>query len=179
MSKKTKMLSVWVLSKGVGRSLRRYQRTDKMERSLAQAFIIYAAVSLPTMSANGGTAWKETRSPYSVPLEETSMIELPSAMFRRWTHSREEDTNDITVYRPLSFPFPPSRGREAIEFRENGEFIQYRIGATDRSEAIVGRWRFERSNLVEVDFEKSRLSPFRLILISVDNDLLKVKREDR
>ena len=148
-----------------------------MERTLACA-LIYVAASLPTISANCVTPRGEKRAPCRV-LTESSMIELPSTMFRRWTHSREEDTNDMTVFRPSSFPFPPSRGREGIEFLENGEFIHYRIGATDRSEAVVGRWRVERDNLIEVDFPTSRLSPYRLILISVDNDVLKVRRETR
>jgi hypothetical protein len=107
------------------------------------------------------------------------MIELPPAIFRRWTHSREEDTHDVTVYRPPNFPFPPSRGREGIEFRTDGEFIHYRIGATDRSEGIVGRWRLERDNVIEIDFESPRLSPYRLNLISVDSEILKVRRESR
>lgn len=107
------------------------------------------------------------------------MIKLPSTIFRRWTHSREEDTQDVTVFRPSSFAFPPSRGREGIEFRENGEFIHYRIGATDRSEAVVGRWRVERDNLIEVDFPTAQLSPYRLIVIAVDQGVLKVRREAR
>jgi hypothetical protein len=107
------------------------------------------------------------------------MIKLPSTMFRRWIHSREEDTKDVTVFRPSSFAFPPSRGREGIEFRENGEFFHYRIGATDRSEAVAGQWHVERDNIIEVDFPTARLSPYRLVVISVDNDALKVRREAR
>jgi len=49
---------------------------------------------------------------------------LPSQIFRRWTHSREEDRADILVYRPKDYPFPPARGREGLEFRKNGEFIR-------------------------------------------------------
>ena len=107
------------------------------------------------------------------------MTQLASALFKRWAHSREEDTKDMTVFRPSSFAFPPSRGREGIEFRENGEFIHYLIGATDRSDAVVGRWRVERDNIVEVDFPTARVSPYRLVLISVDDDVLKVRREAR
>jgi hypothetical protein len=100
-------------------------------------------------------------------------------MFRRWTHSREEDTSDVTVFRPSSFAFPPSRGREGIEFRENGEVFHYRIGATDRSEAVAGQWHIERDNTIEVDSPGTPLSPYRLVVISVDNEVLKVRREAR
>ena len=107
------------------------------------------------------------------------MIKLPSTMFRKWTHSREEDTREMTVFRPSTFSFPPSRGREGFEFRENGEFIHYHIGATDRSEAVFGQWRVEQNNVIEVDFPTAQLLPYRLVVISVDNDVLKVRREAR
>jgi hypothetical protein len=107
------------------------------------------------------------------------MTELPSAIFKSWTHSREEDAKDITVFRPSSFAFPPSRGREGMEFRENGEFIHYRIGATDRSEGILGQWKSNQENVIEVDFPSKQLSPYQLVVISYDNDVLKMRRGDR
>ena len=36
-------------------------------------------------------------------------------MFKHWTHSREEDSEGIKVYRPNEYNFPPSRGREGFE----------------------------------------------------------------
>jgi hypothetical protein len=122
-----------------------------MRQTLASALICVAA-SLPTISADCVTPRGENREPFGALTENDSMIELPSTMFRRWGHSWEEDTKDVTIFRPSSFPFPPSRGRDEIEFRENGEFIHYRIGTTDRSEAVVGRWRVDRDKLIEVDF---------------------------
>jgi hypothetical protein len=107
------------------------------------------------------------------------MATLPPEIFGRWIHSREEDTSDVMVFRPPSFAFPPSRGREGIELRENGEFLDYRIGATDRSEAVTGQWHLEQDNIIDVDFPITRLSPYRLVVVSVDDGALKVRREDR
>jgi hypothetical protein len=107
------------------------------------------------------------------------MNELPPPIFRRWTHSREEDTNGLTVFRPSNFNFPPSRGREGMEFRQNGEFVQYNIGATDRSEAVPGRWRVGPDNSIEIEFETGQAAGYRLIVISVDDNVLIVRREPR
>ncbi|MPY89398.1 MAG: hypothetical protein GEU99_15905 [Luteitalea sp.] len=104
------------------------------------------------------------------------MTALPAALFNRWIHSREEDSGEVTVFRPSTFAFPPSRGREGIELREGGELLHYRMGATDRPDAVAGRWRVERDNIIEVDFPTAQLSPYRLEVISVDNEALKVRR---
>jgi hypothetical protein len=151
-----------------------------MGQALACALtLICLAACHSAIAANFGTPWGETLVPCGALIEGSTMIELPSTMFRRWTHSREEDTKDMTVFRPSSFAFPPSRGREGVEFRENGEFVHYRIGATDRSEAVVGQWRVEQNNVIDVDFPTAQLSPYRLIVISVGDDALRVRREAR
>jgi hypothetical protein len=65
---------------------------------------------------------------------------LPSTIFQHWIHSREEDQEGIEVYRPRGYSFPPARGRNGFEFKANGEFIFYGLGATDRPEPIRGSW---------------------------------------
>ena len=107
------------------------------------------------------------------------MSEMPSQLFKRWTHSREEDSGDVMVFRPSSFSFPPSRGRDGLEFREDGEVLQYRIGATDRPEGVLGFWRAELGNRLTVDFPAGDGQPYRIQLISVDHDVLKIRREPR
>jgi hypothetical protein len=58
-----------------------------------------------------------------------------------WTHSHEEDQGDILIYRPThSFAFPPSRGRETLEFGEGGELTKKAPGPDDRSRTGVSRW---------------------------------------
>ncbi|CAN5117859.1 hypothetical protein BH23BAC1_BH23BAC1_14220 [soil metagenome] len=58
-----------------------------------------------------------------------------------WVHSYEEDSGNITVYRPQSFDFPPSRGREGFEFKDGGLFKKYVIAPADGINTINGRWR--------------------------------------
>lgn len=66
--------------------------------------------------------------------------DLPAVIFRHWIHSREEDSEGLEVYRPEGFGFPPSFGREGIEMRKDGEFIQDDIGPADGVMQVSGRW---------------------------------------
>lgn len=106
--------------------------------------------------------------------------ELPSEVFKHWTHSREEDTENIKVYRPSEYNFPPSRGREGFELTENGEFIQYGVGPTDKSQKVMGQWKAEGANKIEVEFkdEVSKSHPLnksrRLNIIACDENILKI-----
>ena len=65
---------------------------------------------------------------------------LPAEIFGIWLHSHEEDTQTTTVYRTRGYTFPPARGRDAVEFRPDGTFIQYGSGPDDRGQAVTGRW---------------------------------------
>lgn len=101
---------------------------------------------------------------------------LPSQIFRRWTHSREEDVGDTLVYRPSDYAFPPARGREGIEFCENGEFIRYEIGSTDRSLATSGRWSVEETNVVKVQFPNQSAPLHAMTVLECDEQILKVRQ---
>jgi hypothetical protein len=46
---------------------------------------------------------------------------MPSAIFKHWVHSWEEDTEDVAVYRPSDYQFPLSRGRDGFEIKKNGD----------------------------------------------------------
>lgn len=58
-----------------------------------------------------------------------------------WIHSYEEDSGKINVYRPQNYDFPPSRGREGFEFKEEGLFKKYVIAPADGINTINGKWR--------------------------------------
>ncbi|MDH6238310.1 hypothetical protein [Cryobacterium sp. CG_9.6] len=51
-----------------------------------------------------------------------------------WTHSQEEDHDDILVYRPAtSFPFPPTRGgRDSLRVSDDGAITALSPGPDDR-----------------------------------------------
>lgn len=104
------------------------------------------------------------------------MNELPDEIFRIWIHSFEEDTNKITVYRPVEYDFPRARGREGIEFRPDGVFIDWEIGPTDASRGVNGRWEMEDPGRVRVSFEGNVRPPRILEILQIDAGILKVRQ---
>lgn len=107
---------------------------------------------------------------------QVAPMTLPSPIFRRWTHSREEDRGDILVYRPNDYSFPPARGREGLEFCENGEFLYYSIGPTDRSLAVPGRWSIQQTNVVEIQFTDRSIPSYTLTILECNEQILKVRQ---
>jgi hypothetical protein len=82
------------------------------------------------------------------------------------------------VYRPADFEFPRARGRDGIEFRRDGTFIEWQIGPTDASRGATGRWRSDGSNRVRVTFEMNPTStPRALEIIQCDEQILIVRRQ--
>lgn len=106
------------------------------------------------------------------------MEELPADILRHWVHSHEEDTEDVEVYRPSEYAFPPSRGREGFEFREGGEFMYYGIAPADGNLEQPGHWHLERPNKVRLDLDlgHDRGNSFTLDIVSHDSETLRVKR---
>ncbi len=102
-------------------------------------------------------------------------LKLPSTIFQHWIHSREEDTDDVRVYRPSDYKFPPARGRDGFEIKENGEFIQYGIGPTDAPEKIMGPWKIAEENQIIVSLEVPRQISYTMQIVSCDEKLLKVR----
>ena len=103
------------------------------------------------------------------------MADLPAAIFRHWVHSREEDAGDVSVYRPSNFQFPPSRGRDAMELRADGDFVQHGPGPADRTVASPGRWQALSSAEVELRPNAAQRTPKRFSLIEVNDQVLKLK----
>ena len=89
------------------------------------------------------------------------MSDLPAELFRHWLFSHEN--GGVAVYRPFGTRLPPARGRKAFEIRENGEFVRYDIGATDRSRATVGRWRADDPRRIQVSYDDGRKSTLEVL----------------
>lgn len=97
---------------------------------------------------------------------------LPEALFRRWVHVREEDTPEMRVYRPADQPLPPARGRDGIEFRPDGTFVDHRPGPTDATTQSPGQWRTdEAGSCLELTYPNGR-SGGRFAIVAVDTDVL-------
>lgn len=71
-----------------------------------------------------------------------------SALYQRWLHSHEEDSGDQIVFRPITYNFPPSRGRRGFELKPDGTLVQIGIGPTDRPAESSGTWELHDDQLV-------------------------------
>lgn len=94
------------------------------------------------------------------------------ALIGSWTHSHEEDSGDLVVYRPSSYAFPRSRGRDSFELAADGSLGARAIGPDDRSVASPGSWELSAGGLAlrpgagrpERAFEVVSAAPDRLVL---------------
>ncbi len=102
--------------------------------------------------------------------------DLPKEIFKHWIHSYEEDTKDVKVFRPSYYNFPPARGRIGFEIKENGEFIQYGIGPTDRVVKVSGRWEVEEKDKIVVSLENKDVASYTINIISCTSDILRIKK---
>jgi hypothetical protein len=120
------------------------------------------------------TGWILAFSLIWLPLRSVGQ-RLPDNLFHRWVHSYEEDTENAEVFRPPSYEFPPSRGREGFDIRKDGSFTLLGPGRSDRSAAIAGHWVRSRDGILVVTFEEIYLNR-RIQIIEVDSQVLRIKR---
>ena len=106
---------------------------------------------------------------------QATPMTLPNPIFQQWLHSREEDEGDVRVYRPMDYPFPPARGREGLEFRQDGTFVLYQIAPTDGNLAVEGRWQLENNNRVQVQFPQNPINNCTLMILECNDQILKVQ----
>ena len=108
---------------------------------------------------------------------KTKAKSLLPAIFRRWVHSREEDTGDVEVFRPADFGFPPSFGRDGFEMERDGQFNQDDIGPADGTVQTVGRWVVTGPDqVVVVSFEGTDREGYSFEIVAVDESVLKIRR---
>ncbi len=69
-----------------------------------------------------------------------------SSIVGKWIHSNEDDTDLVEVYRPESFNFPPSRGREALIISDDGTFEFITIAPNDARNKASGKWVLKNGN---------------------------------
>jgi hypothetical protein len=109
-------------------------------------------------------------------LEHQQLI-LPQGIYeKRWTHSHEEDYDDIQVYHPSTFNFPLSRGRVAFEIEKSGIFIQYGIGPDDTRKKVEGNWTVEEPNTIKIDFADKSIKSYKMKIILCNDDILKIRK---
>jgi hypothetical protein len=68
----------------------------------------------------------------------------PQALEGSWTHSHEEDQDEVQVFRPGDRPLPPSRGRTSFTLRADGTADTGAPGPDDRGRTSEdGTWQLE------------------------------------
>ena len=99
----------------------------------------------------------------------------PGAVPGDWVRSSEEDTATEVVYRRSSYPFPPSRGREALRLSADGTMIRAAVGATDLHRHGQGRWRLQ-DGILHLEFDGNEDASRALDLVEASPERLAVKR---
>jgi hypothetical protein len=108
---------------------------------------------------------------------EHQQLVLPQEIYEKsWTHSHEEDYDDIQVYHSSTFNFPLSRGRIAFEIEKSGIFIQYGIGPDDTRKKVEGNWTIEEPNTIKINFADKAIKSYSMKIISYDNNTLLIKK---
>jgi len=95
-------------------------------------------------------------------------------LLRSWAHSYEEDSNGVTVYRPVGFHFPLSRGRDGIEFRPDGAVIHQVPGRDDRGSVVMGSWKNLEGEVLELRRGEDG-APRRMTVIVCNQDVLRIR----
>jgi hypothetical protein len=90
-----------------------------------------------------------------------------------WIHAHEEDSAGVRTFRPSTYDFPPSRGREGFDFRGDGTAIVYTIGPADGNLADTGRWALADRMLTITLAAAPR--PQRFEVAAVDTGVLKLR----
>ena len=99
----------------------------------------------------------------------------PKDLFQRWIHSHEEDTGGEMVFRPASFPFPPSRGRTGFEFRPDHSLVEVGIAPADGPQEAAGRWDLRGKELLLYKGGDSK--PFQTLrIVSIAADRLAIQK---
>jgi hypothetical protein len=93
-----------------------------------------------------------------------------------WRHSREEDTETESVYRPDSYDFPPARGRTGYEFRADHSCDYLGISPRDGSARQQCKWQLRGGTHPEivVTFPDGREDV--LPIVSLDTERLVVRK---
>jgi len=98
----------------------------------------------------------------------------PPGLAKRWIHSFEEDHGDVAVYRPFDYPFPPARGRDGIEFSDDGSFTEWAVGRGDAREAVPGRWQTAEAATLAVTTDRGGEQVLEVVHLAADR--LEVRR---
>jgi hypothetical protein len=104
------------------------------------------------------------------------MKQLPKEVYGTWRHSYEEDDEDITVFRPASYSFAPSRGRDRLEIKPDGTFKRSVPARGDGLDTISGEWKLKENNQIKFTYNSEGSSPHKIEITECSDDILKVRK---
>ena len=102
--------------------------------------------------------------------------QLPRSLFQHWVHSYEEDTKSVIVYRPATYSFPLSRGRDGFEIQSSGEFTLFGMGPAEHGQKSPGHWERVGDHEIRVTFTEEKMRSRVLRILSVTQDVLRLER---
>ena len=99
------------------------------------------------------------------------------ALAQKWVHSHEEDTANEMVFRPASYAFPRSRGRQSFQLASGGKLVTSDIGPDDRSIPGQGKWQLEASDNLALERAGPGARKSVMQILEVEPDKLVIKKE--
>jgi hypothetical protein len=103
----------------------------------------------------------------------TDKIDLHS-LTQTWVHSHEEDSPGEMIFRPGSYPMPPSRGRRSFQLLQDGQLRSAGPGPDDRIVPSQGTWSMSQPDVLTMKSAGGATSTMKIL--SVENDKLVVKK---
>jgi hypothetical protein len=113
---------------------------------------------------------------HSIDNDPAGAVTISPIIPGRWTHFREEDVDDVQVYRRFA-ESPPSTPRDGFEVLRDGTFIRDEIDLAGAIFRVRGRWRQPTVDQLTVSFDDGVHTAFtlRAVELSADLDLLRVR----
>ncbi len=98
-------------------------------------------------------------------------------IFRSWIHSHE-DNDTKKVYRQSYYDFPPSRGRDEMEIKENGIIIFGNVNPRDSFEKNIGYFEIKEPNILNI-FLNGNTMQLSINILSCEKDRLIIQKDSR
>ena len=105
--------------------------------------------------------------------EKESKLNLELIKETAWYYSNEEFSGDTVYFRPDTYEFPRSRGREGFKFLdEQGAMEYYAISPADMPMKMKASWKFE-NDILTIDipgneYARDRNLQFKVLEVKKD-----------
>lgn len=93
-----------------------------------------------------------------------------------WKYSYEESEEDMKIYRPCDYNFPPSRGREGMTFMTNKKFVYNAIAPTDGFMELKGNWEMEE-DILTMNYTNPTIKVSKFAVVSMTKEMMKLKNK--